>query len=31
VQMTERYIGCKQKLKEAVNDRFGISIASDAA
>lgn len=31
VQTTERYIGCKQKLKEAVNDRFGISIARDAA
>jgi integrase len=31
VQTTERYIGCKQKLKEAVNDRFGISVASDAA
>jgi integrase len=31
VQTTERYIGCKQKLREAVNDRFGISVASDAA
>ena len=31
VQTTERYIGCKQKLKKAVNDRFGISVASDAA
>jgi site-specific recombinase XerD len=31
VQTTERYIGCKQKLQEAVNDRFGISFASDAA
>ena len=31
VQTTERYIGCKQKLKEAVDDRFGISVASDAA
>jgi integrase len=31
VQTTERYIGCKQKLKEAVNDRFGISVESDAA
>src|SRR5208337_912746 len=30
VQTTERYIGCKQKLREAVNDRFGISVASDA-
>jgi hypothetical protein len=24
-------IGCKQNLKEAVNDRFAISVASDAA
>ena len=31
VQTTERYIGCKQNLKQAVNDRFGISVASDAA
>src|ERR1035438_5444536 len=31
VQTTERCIGCRQKLKEAVNDRFGISVASDAA
>ena len=31
VQTTERYIGCKQNLREAVNDRFGISIARDAA
>jgi len=31
VQTTERYIGCKQKLKEAVNDRFEISVASDTA
>jgi integrase len=31
VQTTERYIGCKQKLNEAVNDRFGISVANDAA
>jgi integrase len=31
VQTTERHIGCKQKLKKAVNDRFGISVASDAA
>jgi len=27
VQTTERYIGCKQKLQDAVNDRFGISVA----
>ena len=26
VQTTERYIGCKQNLKEAVNDRFHISV-----
>ena len=31
VQTTERYIGCKQNLKAAVNDRFEISVASDAA
>jgi integrase len=29
VQTTERYIGCKQKLQDAVNDRLGISVASD--
>jgi len=26
VQTTERYIGCKQNLREAVNDRFRISL-----
>ena len=31
VQTTEHYIGCKQNLKEAVNDRFAISVASDTA
>lgn len=31
VQTTERYIGCKQKLKEAVNDRFRISFTNDVA
>jgi len=31
VQTTERYIGCKQNLREPVNDRLGISVASDAA
>jgi integrase len=31
VQTTESYIGSKQKLHEAVNDRFGISVASEAA
>jgi integrase len=30
VQTTERYVGCKQKLQDAVNDRLGISVASDA-
>ena len=24
IQTTERYLGCKQKLRTAVNDRFGI-------
>jgi integrase len=27
VQTTERYIGCRQKFREAVNDRFRISLA----
>jgi len=31
VLTTERYIGCKQNFKDAVNDRFGISAVSDAA
>lgn len=31
VQTTERYIDCKQKLREAVNDRFGISLKSEVA
>jgi integrase len=31
VQTTERYIGSKQKLQDAVNDRLGLSVASDAA
>ena len=31
VQTTERYIGSKQKLQDAVNDRLGISVASDSA
>jgi integrase len=30
VQTTERYIGCRQKFKEAVNDRFQISLANTA-
>jgi len=29
VQTTERYLGCKQKLRIAVNDRLGIE--ADAA
>ena len=24
IQTTERYLGCKQKLRQAVNDRMGI-------
>ena len=28
VQTTERYIGCRQRFKDAVNDRFQISLAS---
>ena len=31
VQTTERYIGSKQKLQDAVNDRFRISVASEIA
>jgi hypothetical protein len=31
VQTTERYIGCKQKLKEAGNDRFVLSVVDDPA
>ena len=31
VQTTERYIGSKQKLQDAVNDQFEISVAPDAA
>ena len=30
VQTTERYIGCKQRLREAVNDRIHISLAGKA-
>jgi integrase len=30
VQTTERYIGCRQKLSEAVNDRFRMSLANSA-
>jgi integrase len=31
VLTTERYIGCKQNFRQPVNDRFGISVVSDAA
>ena len=31
VQTTERYIGSKQKFQDVVNDRLGISVASDTA
>jgi integrase len=31
VQTTERYIGSKQKLQDAVNDRLGISVAGETA
>jgi integrase len=31
VQTTERYIGSKHKLQDAVNDRLGISVANDTA
>jgi integrase len=31
IQTTERYIGSTQKLQDAVNDRFEISVASDTA
>ena len=31
VQTTERYIGCKQNLQDAVNDRLGISVARENA
>jgi site-specific recombinase XerD len=31
VQTTERYIGSKQKLQHAVNDRLGISVVSNSA
>jgi site-specific recombinase XerD len=30
VQTTERYIGCRQNFREAVNDRFQISLANNA-
>jgi site-specific recombinase XerD len=30
VQTTERYISCRQKFREAVNDRFRILVANPA-
>jgi integrase len=30
VQTTERYIGCRQNFRDAVNDRFQISLANNA-
>ena len=29
IQTTERYLGCKQKLRSAVNDRLGIEPDAD--
>jgi hypothetical protein len=29
IQTTERYLGCKQRIRSAVNDRIGIEPASD--
>ena len=29
VETTERYLGCKQKLKEAANDRIGLEPTAD--
>ena len=31
VQTTERYLGCKQRLREAVNDRIGIEPTTDSS
>lgn len=31
VQTTERYIGCRQTFREAVNDRFQISLVKNVA
>jgi integrase len=31
VQTTERYLGCKQKLHHAVNDRIGLETARDCS
>jgi site-specific recombinase XerD len=29
VQTTEKYLGCKQRLREAVNDRIGLEPATN--
>ena len=29
IQTTERYLGCKQKFRQAVNDRMGIEPAAN--
>ena len=29
IQTTERYLGCKQKFRDAVNDRMGIELMAD--
>src|SRR6202166_1865559 len=31
VQTTERYLGCKQRIRSAVNDRIGIEPSSNSA
>ena len=30
VQTTERYLGCKQRLREAVNDKIRLETSSDS-
>jgi integrase len=30
VQTTERYLGCKQRLREAVNDKIGLEAFGDS-
>lgn len=30
VQTTERYLGCKQRLREAVNDKIGLETVGDS-
>jgi site-specific recombinase XerD len=29
IQTTERYLGCKQRIRSAVNDRIGIELRAD--